>query len=117
MLPVARSNHQPRSSADDPVSDRGYPKIPADTYGNADLAPDAVAALDHERYLVKWGILDVFMFLVFMSILAYLLIAMKYFYGQRWFKTVIKFLMVSVLSLVMMLVLFILFSIFSAVTI
>ena len=39
--------------------DREDPEIPADADGNADLAPDAMAAFDHEYHLVERRVLDV----------------------------------------------------------
>ena len=53
---------------------------------------------------------------LFLVMFFYLLIAMHKFYGQRWGKTIFKFLLVALLSLIMMLVLFLSFILFSAFT-
>jgi hypothetical protein len=63
--------------------------------------------------------LDVFgwlIFILFLALFFYLYKAMRNFYGQRRFKTFIKFLLVALISLLMMLILFLFFLFFSAVT-
>jgi hypothetical protein len=54
--------------------------------------------------------------ILIISLFLYLYKGMRFFYGQRRAKTFIKFLFVTVLSLLMMLILFLLFAFFSAVT-
>lgn len=64
----------------------------------------------------NWVFLNIVYAVLFFILFGYLLIGMKKFYEQGWWKTFFKFLMVSVLSLVMMFILFIFFAIFSAIT-
>jgi hypothetical protein len=54
---------------------------------------------------------------LYIGLLFYLYKAMRNFYGQKRFKTLIKFFIVALFSLIMMLILFLLFLLFSAVTI
>ncbi len=63
------------------------------------MAVFGLAKLDD---LTEWRIWGLLMGLLFIGLFIYLLLAMKRFYGQRWWKTIIKFLIVSVLSIVMM---------------
>ena len=76
----------------------------------------AVFGIDKLREYTNWSFLQVIGVLLFISLFVYLLLAMKWFYGQGWGKTILKFLLVSILSLVMMLVLLVFFMFFSAVT-
>ena len=62
---------------------------------------------------------DVFGYVIGLLVLwlfAYLYMAMRRFYGQGWFKTFIKFLIVLFVSILMMLILFLGLTLFSAVT-
>ncbi len=61
-----------------------------------------------------WGWLNILNGLIFLLLFFYLYRAMRTFYGQGRWKTVIKFLIVSSVSLLMMLLLFMLFIFFSA---
>jgi len=64
---------------------------------------------------LEWGFLSLLANLIFLSGGVYLLIAMKRFYGQRWVKTLGKFLLLNVLALFtmsMLMVAFILLSVF-----
>jgi hypothetical protein len=63
-----------------------------------------------------WGLLNFLTAILFFGLFFYLYKAMRKFYGQKRGKTLIKFILVSILSLVMMLILFLLFMFFSAVT-
>jgi hypothetical protein len=67
--------------------------------------------------LTHWGFLDTLEGFLFLGLGVYLYIGMRNFYRQGWFKTFLKFLLVTILSLVMMLILFIFFLVFSAATI
>ena len=62
-----------------------------------------------------WNLLNWVMALLFLLLFFYLYKGMRVFYGQRRAITFIKFLLLSIFSLVMMLILFIVFSFFSAV--
>jgi hypothetical protein len=75
-----------------------------------------VFTIDKLQDLLKWVALDIFKAILILGIYIYLFKAMRYFYEQKWLKTFIKFLLVSISSFVMILLLFILFTIFSAVT-
>jgi hypothetical protein len=69
--------------------------------------------------LDKWmhsGIIGLPIFLLFGWLFYYLYRAMYKFYGQGWFKTLIKFLLTAIVSLLMMIILFLLFIFFSAYT-
>ncbi len=66
--------------------------------------------------LTGWNIWGILSGLLFLSLFVYLFLAMKRFYKQGGWKTFAKFLIVTILSLVMMLVLLVLFMFFSAVT-
>ncbi|HUR66497.1 MAG TPA: DUF3667 domain-containing protein [Chitinophagaceae bacterium] len=59
---------------------------------------------------------DVLIFLSLLWLNVYLFKAMRTFYGQSWWKTFLKFLIVALSSLVMMILLFLLITFFSAVT-
>lgn len=65
---------------------------------------------------LNWGFTGLLIALLFIGLFFYLYKAMHNFYGQRRFKTFIKFLIVALLSLIMMSILFALFVFFSAVT-
>lgn len=66
--------------------------------------------------LTGWGFLSIVSVILFLGLFFYLYKAMRKFYGQRRGKTVVKFIIVSSLSLLMMIILFTLFMFFSAVT-
>jgi len=66
--------------------------------------------------LTNWGFLEPLSFLLLLWLLIYLYAGMKRFYKQGWFKTFLKFMLVSVLSLIMMLVLFLSFLLLSVFT-
>jgi hypothetical protein len=74
-------------------------------------------ALDALQTWSGWDFLDWATGILFIGLAIYLYAGMRYFYKQGWFKTFIKFLLVSILSLLMMLVLFIFFLVFSAASI
>ena len=62
-----------------------------------------------------WGIFQFLATVIFLSGGVYLFIAMKRFYGQRWFKTLGKFLLLNILALIVigvLMLVFILLSIF-----
>jgi len=63
-----------------------------------------------------FGFLGFVIGLMFFALLAYLYMAMKNFYGQGWFKTFLKWVLVVFTSGIMMIVLFLLIMFFSAVT-
>lgn len=75
-----------------------------------------VFCLDKLRSLTQWEFLGTVQGIVFFGLTAYLFIAMRNFYRQRWAKTFFKFLIVALLSLLMMLILFGIFLLFSAAT-
>ena len=60
-----------------------------------------------------WGILKFFAIIVILSGGVYLLIAMKKFYGQKWFKTIFKFLLLNVLAFITILILLLAFIVLS----
>ncbi|MEO6610530.1 MAG: DUF3667 domain-containing protein [Chitinophagaceae bacterium] len=64
-----------------------------------------------------WGFLDTLQGFLFLGLGVYLYIGMRNFYRQGWFKTFLKFLLVTILSLIMMLILFTIFLLFSAATV
>ncbi len=64
----------------------------------------------------NWGFTGLIIAILFIALFFYLYKAMRNFYGQRRFKTFIKFLIVALFSLIMMAILFSLFIFFSAVT-
>jgi hypothetical protein len=63
-----------------------------------------------------WGFLNTFEVILFLWMIFHLYFAMHYFYKQGWGKTFLKFLLVSLLSLIMMIILFAGFLLFSAAT-
>lgn len=65
---------------------------------------------------LNWSFTGLIIALLFLGLFFYLYKAMRNFYGQRRFKTFIKFLIVAFFSLIMMSILFALFIFFSAVT-
>ncbi len=73
--------------------------------------------LEKLQDLTDWNFLDTLQGFVFLGLVIYLFIAMHNFYKQGWGKTFLKFLLVSLLSLIMMVILFTGFLIFSAATI
>ncbi len=73
--------------------------------------------LDKLQEFTSSGFLEVIKILLFLGLVGYLYMAMHGFYKQGWGKTFFKFLIVSLLSLVMMLILFAIFLLFSAFTI
>lgn len=76
----------------------------------------AVFSLSALEDYTGWGFISVLIFALFVLLFFYLYKAMRNFYGQRRDKTVLKFLLVSLCSLVMMLILFVMFTFFSAIT-
>lgn len=62
------------------------------------------------------GFLELVVGILFIGLYFYLYKAMRSFYGQRRAKTVIKFLLISLMSMIMMVILFIIFFFFSALT-
>ncbi len=76
-----------------------------------------IFGLDKLQDLTGWNFLDTLQGFIFLGLVVYLYIAMHNFYKQGWGKTFVKFLLVSLLSLVMMVILFAGFLIFSAATI
>ena len=66
--------------------------------------------------LTGWGGLDFVILLLFILLFFYLYKAMRKFYGQGRGKTLLKFFVVALMSVVMMLVLFLMFLFFSAFT-
>ncbi len=76
----------------------------------------AVFGLDLLQDITGWSVWGIGIFLLFLLLFFYLYKAMRNFYGQRRAKTFLKFVLVTIFSLIMMLVLFVLFMFFSAVT-
>lgn len=76
-----------------------------------------VFGLDKLYDITHWKFLDTLQAFAFFGLVVYLYFAMRRFYKQGWGKTFVKFLLVSVLSLLMMVILFAGFLIFSAATI
>jgi len=77
----------------------------------------AFFTVDKLEAALGWRLFSWFEFLIFIGSLFYLYKAMRNFYGQRRFKTFVKFLIIGFVSVIMLSVLFVLFLIFSAVTI
>ncbi|HEX7845494.1 MAG TPA: DUF3667 domain-containing protein, partial [Chitinophagaceae bacterium] len=75
-----------------------------------------VFAIGKLQVSTGWDILNWVLFLLFVLLLFYLYKGMRVFYGQRRFKTFLKFILLAVFSFIMMIVLFALFMFFSAVT-
>ena len=73
--------------------------------------------LDKLNARLHWGALDVVSGLVIAANFFYLYKAMRYFYSQRRGKTILKFLLLNLLSMLLMLVLFTFFILFSFFTI
>ncbi len=71
---------------------------------------------DKLQKITGWNFWDTAQGLVFLGLVIYLYIAMRNFYKQGWGKTFIKFLLGSLLSLIMMVLLFSGFLLFSAAT-
>ena len=71
---------------------------------------------DAIQNVTMWDFWQYFIFIMILALFFYLYKGMRNFYGQRRAKTFFKFLLVSILSLVMMLALFLIFMIFSALT-
>jgi hypothetical protein len=63
-----------------------------------------------------WNFMSILIAILFFVLFFYLYKAMRKFYGQKRGKTFLKFILVSVLSLIMMTILFLIFMFFSAVT-
>lgn len=63
-----------------------------------------------------WNIWGILTFLLVLLLFFYLYKAMRNFYGQRRGKTIAKFLIVSLFSIIMMMILFVIFAFFSAIT-
>ena len=63
--------------------------------------------------LTGFGLLSVLATILFFSGGVYLFLAMKRFYGQRWFKTFGKFLLLNILALFVVLMLMLVFNLFS----
>jgi len=60
-----------------------------------------------------WRVLSFLAPMVFLVWPLYLWLEMKSFYGQGWFKTTLKFVLVNILGLIVILLLFIIFLVFS----
>jgi hypothetical protein len=75
-----------------------------------------IFGLNKLENLTGWGFLSIVSVILFLGLFFYLYKAMRKFYGQRRGKTILKFILVSSLSLLMMIILFTLFMFFSAVT-
>lgn len=75
-----------------------------------------VFSVDKLQGLTGWAFLGTVIVLLFLLLLFYLYKAMRNFYGQRRGKTLIKFFLVSLFSIIMMLLLFAIFAFFSAFT-
>lgn len=75
-----------------------------------------VFLFDELEYLTGWKYFDVLQLLLFILLGIYLYIGMHNFYKQGWFKTFLKFLLVTIFSLAMMGVLFLTLLLFSAAT-
>lgn len=76
----------------------------------------AVFLCDDMRILTGWNFWDILTAVLFTGLFFYLYKAMRHFYGQGRGKTLLKFILVTLGSLIMMLVLFLLFVFFSAFT-
>lgn len=74
-------------------------------------------ALGKLQEVTGWNFLTAVVIIVFFGMAVYLLLAMRRFYRQGWAKTILKFLIVSLLSLAMMMILFLAFLLFSAASI
>jgi len=71
---------------------------------------------DKMQTLTGWSFWGILIAVLVTGLFLYLYKAMRHFYGQRRGKTLLKFFLVSLFSLVMMTVLFLLFVFFSAIT-
>ena len=74
-------------------------------------------SLNKLQDITGWNYLNSVNLFLFLGLSWYLLVGMHNFYKQGWGKTIIKFLIVTLLSLTMMLLLFLIFLLFSAFTI
>lgn len=75
-----------------------------------------VFGFDKLEKITGWSFFGILMFILFAGLPFYLYKAMRVFYGQGRGKTFIKFLFVSIWSLIMMIILLAFFTFFSAVT-
>jgi hypothetical protein len=72
-----------------------------------------VFGISELQKLNSWRILNILMAIVIIAWPLYLYVAMKKFYRQRWFKTLVKFILLNILALIVLLILFIIFFFFS----
>ncbi len=72
-----------------------------------------VFGIDKLKEITGWKFMEFITAVLFIWLVSYLYVAMRKFYKQGWFKTFVKFLLVSLLSLLMMVLLFVIFLIFS----
>lgn len=72
-----------------------------------------VLGLDKLNDLIGWGVLELIVLLIFLSGGVYLFIAMRRFYGQGFFKTLLKFTLLNIGALVALAILFMGFLLFS----
>jgi hypothetical protein len=80
------------------------------------LVLTVIFSLDKLDDLLRRDLFTWVNFILFLGLFFYLYKAMRRFYGQRRAKTFVKFLIITVFSLLMMLLLLVLFMFFSAVT-
>lgn len=76
-----------------------------------------VLGLDKLNDLIGWGVLELIVLLIFLSGGVYLFIAMRRFYGQGFFKTLLKFILLNIGALLSLVILFMAFLLFSVYTI
>jgi hypothetical protein len=73
-----------------------------------------VFSMSELRDVTGWNFMGWVIGILILGLFFYLYRAMKFFYGQRWHKTLIKFLLTTVFSLLMMVILLAIFFFFSA---
>lgn len=73
-----------------------------------------VFTMSELRDLTHWNFMGWIIGVLILGLFFYLYRAMKVFYGQRWHKTLIKFLLTAIFSLLMMVILLAIFFFFSA---
>ncbi len=76
-----------------------------------------VFGLDKLNDYVKWDALEILSLVIFLSGGVYLFMAMRRFYGQGFFKTLIKFILLNIGALLSLVILFMAFLLFSVYTI
>ena len=72
-----------------------------------------VFGINELQTLTHWNIWNILMTIVIIAWPVYLYAAMKKFYRQGWFKTLVKFILLNILALIILLILFLIFFFFS----